>query len=179
MVFPGFDSRAADGKRRKVKPRNGNTTMIPQADKERFQRIANLDAYDIAAEYGCDYSGDSDPINHDGFFFDARDWERYGYASIVEFWTNDDGREQITIVECRTVNKPSDMGPVWQSYGIGPDDPIRDSVQAQIEAVKSWHGSDPVEDFSGPYVKRFNLADWPNHWRIWRSVEGWIKSLGA
>ncbi len=152
--------------------------MISPDEKAQFQRIADMDAWNIAKEYGCHYSGDCSPIPHGGFFYDARDWEKYGYASIVEFWCDDDSREDTLIVECRTVNRPDDMESAFRCIGIEPGNPLRNDVHCQIEAVQSYQGSEPLEDFSGPFVKRFKLADWPHEWRIWRSIDGWIRSLG-
>lgn len=149
--------------------------MIPQETKERFRRIASMNAWDIADEYGCSYSGDRSPIPHGGFFYDTRDWEEYGYASIVEFWL--DSESGSIVVECGTVNRPDDMESDFQCLGIGPDDPERNNIHAQIAACRYGSGIEPSEDFNGRYVKSFKLDDW-KEWRIWRSVDGWIRQLG-
>ena len=150
--------------------------MIPQETKERFQRIADMSGWDIAKEYGCGYSGDGSPIPHGGFFYDARDWELYGYASCVEFWL--DSESGSIVVECGTINRPDDMESDFRCIGIGPDDPNRDNVHCQIEACKAYWGYEPIEDFGGRYVKSFRLDDWPHEWRIWRSVDGWLRQIG-
>lgn len=151
--------------------------MIPPEEKARYDHLASLGAWEIARFYGCDYSGDCNPLEHGGYFYDSRNWEAYGYASCVEFW--EDCENDCLVVQRGTINKPSnpeDMESAWQCIGIAPDDENRSNIHAQIDAIRSYCGIEP-DGTSYPDLKNFRLEDW-QEWRIWRSIDGWLRFLG-
>ncbi len=153
-------------------------SKISPEEKQLYQHIADLAGWNIAKHYNCGYSGDSDPIQHGGFFYDVRDWEKYGYANCVELWMDPES-EDVLHVQTGTINKPyrpEDMESCWQSMEIDSDDEIRSNINAQIEVVRSSWGIEP-DGTKYPCVKTFRLAEWAE-WRIWRSVAGWLTSLG-
>ena len=82
------------------------------------------------------------------------------------------------MVECGTVNRPKDMESAWRCIGIEPGNPLRDNIHCQIDAAKSYHGSEATEDFSGRYERTYDPATW-KEWRIWRSLDGWLKRLNS
>ena len=151
--------------------------MISPEEKAKFERIASMSSWDIAKHYGCSFSGDCNPIEHGGFFYDSRDWEAYGYASCVEFW--DDHENGCLIVQRGTIQKPSqpeDMNSAFRCIGMAVDDENRENIHAQIEAVRYYCGIEP-DGTSYPDLKNFDLDQW-QEWRIWRSIEGYIQPLG-
>lgn len=151
--------------------------MISTEEKAKFERIASLSSWDIAREYGCHFSGDVDPINHGGFFYDARDWDAYGYAQCVEFW--EDYEHDCLVVQRGVINRPDDddMESVWRGIGIDADSEERDNIHAQIEAARSYCGIEP-DGTDYPELKNFRLEDW-KEWRIWRSIDPWLRQLGS
>lgn len=138
------------------------------------EQLSSLDAWQIAERFDCCYQGDVNPIDHGGFFYEVRDWESYGYASIVEFWVDPESDE--TVIECRTVNRPDDMQSLFDNCGMEFPAPDQLSAHVQIWLVQSANGSEPLEDFSGPYVQRF--PEDTDEDAIWESVRGWIEQLG-
>jgi hypothetical protein len=138
--------------------------------------LASLAGWDIAVAFGCGYSGDSNPIEHGGFFYDLRDWESYGYAATVEFWSDPEASNDTLIVQTGTIHKPNreTLKNALTSIGLNPND--THPLEAEIEATKSWVGIEP-EGTEFPYLKHFVLKDWRED-RIWRSIRGWIEQLG-
>lgn len=147
---------------------------VTAEDKATYVKLASLSAWEIADHFGCHYDGDSNPIEHGGFFYDTRDWESGGYASTVEFWWDDDADQLV--VQRGTISKPQDLAACWNCAGT-PDDPdLRNDTRAQIEAVKSYWGITP-DGVTYPDLMNFRLDDWAE-WRLWRSVAPWLKALG-
>jgi len=151
---------------------------------------AEASPWELAKLLGIGYCGDSNPVDHDGWFYGVHDWPDHGYASIVEFT-----RDGSTLwVECRTVNHPGDKetAEAFASHDVDPFD-LSDSerVFAEIECVRGHWGSEPVEDYSGRLAQRFRryeTDDDEREWMddegnrldedgIWNAVAGWIKGL--
>lgn len=151
---------------------------IASSDVDLFKRIESMAGWDIASHYGCDYSGNINVIPHGGYFYDLRDWERYGYARIVEFMVLDgpDDDEPQLWVECGTVNRLKGKELTSAMDCIGNPDIDDDSrIHVEIDACKSYAGFD--RDECG--TRTFKLANWPQEWRIWRQVNGHLINLGA
>jgi len=137
-----------------------------------------LDAWTIAKRFNCDYTGDANPIDHDGTFYDFRDWQAHGYASCVRFTRIADDGDALT-VECATINKPADMSSAFACCDVPIEE--RDNVHAQIQACLGYMGAETLEDFSGPYVMRFAPDSDGNidEDKVWNSVRAWIANLGS
>lgn len=145
------------------------------ATKAYYQELASLSGWDIAKRLGCHYSGDSDPIQHDGFFYDVRDWENYRHANVVEFWNDVDNKRLV--IQRGTIDSPD--GPihggewmeVWKSFGLSPTI----NIYAQIEACRYAKGIVP-DGTAYPDVMTYKWNEWQD-WRIWKSCEHWIREL--
>lgn len=151
--------------------------MVTTEEKEFFQRLASMSGWNIADEFGIHYSGDSNPIPHGGFFYNVGNWEKEGYADVVEFW--DDHEHKCQVVQQGTIHKPkteAEWESVWSSIGCEANDEIRNNIHAQIEAVRCHSGIMP-KGITYPYLKDFDLETWAE-WRIWRSIAGMLKELG-
>lgn len=143
--------------------------------------FSSFAAWDIAKRIGCGYTGDANPIDHGGTFYDVRDWERYGYASCVRFTRIDDTLH----VECATVNRPSDLTDCYACCGfarrgdklVASQGEIDITPEVEIECVLAYWGAEPVEDYSGRMVQRF--AEETDEDDIWQAVSGWLSSLGC
>jgi hypothetical protein len=147
------------------------------AEKAGWQQVASLSGWDVAAHYGCSYIGDCNAIDHGGYFYDPRDWEPYGYASVVEFW-RDPEDDDVLYVQRGTVHRPQtakEWRSAWSCIGA-PEDDTRHNVHAQIDAARSWGGIE-TDGTSYPALKTFRTTDW-HEWRIWRSVHDWLAALG-
>lgn len=79
------------------------------------KKLAEMDAWAIAEHFNLGYSGDMNVIEHGGYFYNLRSWEEYGYASCVEFWWDHD--RDAVVVECGTINKPSDLADCFRTCG--------------------------------------------------------------
>lgn len=145
--------------------------MVSADEKTLYRQLASQSGRDIAQHFRCSYYGDCDPINHGGFFYDPRDWEAYGYASCVEFWTHPETGELI--VRSGVINRVGDFDKCMTYNGI--TDPIdRENVDIQIECFRWYSGIEP-DDYQ--ITRRYNLENW-QEWRIWRSVAHLLKQLG-
>lgn len=140
--------------------------------KEFFQHVASLAGWDVAKLAGCDYSGDHDPIQHGGFFYETENWEKYGYANIVDFCLLDDG---YLYVEQGTVNRPNDTAKLLTAIRNFCGEYVDvHNIHVQIDYCKGYNGYDHSE--YGP-TRKYRLEDWPHEWRIWKSVYHVIESL--
>jgi len=142
------------------------------------RKLSDYSSWDIARYFNCEFSGDMNCIDHGGFFYDSRDWKKFGYASIVEFWRDCDNNDEI-VVRCATVNnnQSSQDGKQYipnSDYGELSQETI-ESVEFQIEDTHSHWGSETLQDFSGDYVESFPDETPEN--TIWRKINGWMKSL--
>lgn len=136
------------------------------------ERMASMAAWDIATAFGCGYSGDYNPVEHGGFFYNKRDWLAYGYASCVEFW-HDPEQDDVLVVQRGTVHKLKDMEAAFKCCGIEAE---VGNVDAEIEACRSYGGIEP-DGTRYPDLMTYRLADWRER-NIWKSVRGWIEELG-
>jgi hypothetical protein len=165
----------------------GDTTTTKNIEK-----MASLAGWDLAKELGCHFAGDCNYTDHNGYFYDAREWRRNGYAPIVNFCRVADDQDALR-VECATVNRPDDMADClkscgWKYDGTGSAIAIVDDysgeviadeldvmARVEIEACKDYQGAETGEDFSGPYVQRFE--DGTEDRAILKDVIGWIENL--
>lgn len=136
--------------------------------------LSSMSGWDVAKHFGCDYTGDANPIDHDGTFYDARDWEQYGYASCVQFTRIADDDDAL-LIECGTIHKPEDMQPCYECCGVGDD--VEKTTHVQIECALAYYGAEPTEDMSGRLSQRF--ADGTDEDEIWNAVTGWLQFLGT
>lgn len=135
------------------------------------EQLSDMSPHAIADHYGIGYSGDMNPIEHGGFFYSLGDWEKYGYASCVEFW--EDPETGALIVQPGTIHKSADMTGAFQSSGIEPEH--QDNIHAQIDAVRSYCGIEP-DGIAYPSLKSFQFSNRKER-NIWKSIRGWIEAL--
>jgi hypothetical protein len=157
--------------------------MVLTEEKTRFHHIASLNAWAIASHFNCEFDGDSNPINHGGFFYNPRTWDTDGYVNAVEFYQcpRDDRptNDKHLIVQLGTIRKPKDnegWESCWSCIGIAADDPDRKLPRAQVWACRAGRGINP-KGITYPYVKEFNLRRWAE-WRIWMNISDWLIELG-
>lgn len=158
-------------------------STVSFADQQLYRRLASMSGWKIADHFGCHYAGDFDPIGQGGFFYDSRDWVDHGYASVVEFWLDEDRLDNyncpyILHVTTGTINKRSaeDTESAWRICGVESDDPDRQNIFAQIETMRSAWGIEPSDDEI--FKRRYKLSEW-SEWRIWRSVSSLLSQLGS
>jgi len=132
--------------------------------------FAALSGWAIAEHFGCQYYGDGSPVPHGGVFYDMRDWQRYGYANVVNIYKDPEG-EPIMTVERGTLNKPEDMQSAFDCAGTPKDQ--YDNPAAQIEAVFAACGVEP--DSVNPW-SYFPIDDED---RLWEETEQDLKLLGS
>lgn len=145
--------------------------MISSEEREALIGLADRSGPEIARHFGCEYTGDVDPIRHGGTFYDARKWSEDGSASVVEFR---EGRgDNETIVARGYVYRPRGGGlldAMRSCWGDRHEELVGDA-RSEIEAALSWSG---IEEDS---AKTYNLDTWKD-WRIFRSVKTWLEALG-
>ncbi len=150
--------------------------MSQTTQKLTNEQLADMPPWQIADAIGIGYDGDINPVEHGGFFYDFRDWERWGYANAVEFW--EDPETHALVVQTGTIHKPNDMTATLLHFGAELADEERNNIHFQISACKA-HISMQCDGTEYTYLKTFN----PDHWRkeknIWKSIRGWIEALGA
>lgn len=131
------------------------------------RQLSVMDAWDIARAYGLSYSGDRDVLNHGGYFYSTSEWESWGYAATLDFWTDDDNTLRV---EERTVNRQEGdrLERAMACVGLAAHD---DNVHAQIDACHAYYGAD-----SGDWDATFNLDTWKEH-RIWKMVRRQLEIL--
>lgn len=158
--------------------------MVSTITKELTTELASLPGWTIAERFNCGYSGDSSPTIHGGFFYDFRTWETEGYARCVEFWHDPESPKlgtnlQRLVVQQGTIHRPKtedQWESCWSCLGIAKDDPNRQNVHAQVEAVRGGCGIEPAGT-SYPYLMDFNLTTW-HEAKIWHRVIPWLQELG-
>lgn len=129
-------------------------------------------AWDIAKHFGCHYIGDCNAFEHGGTFYSLTDWQ-YGYASTVDIWKDPETGE--TVVECGTVNQCEyTIDDLCQCYGCTPEE-VNDHLV--FDWCKSQWGCETLEDFGGPYVKRF--SEDADETEFWAQISGWLRGLSA
>lgn len=145
---------------------------MPTLTKEQYQELSSLSAWDIANRIGIHYSGDCSPIPHGGFFYDAKDWEQYGYANCIEFWIDPDTTPDTLRITIGTIHKPDDMSGAFECCDVPEAE--RSNIHAQIVACRDYNGIEPDEHQE--YSRAYNLETW-SEWRIWKSVYPLLLSL--
>jgi len=126
-------------------------------------QLASMGASQIAAEMGCHYSGDENVLLHGGFFYDAREWEEYGYASVVEFHES----EGVVTVSTGTVCKRN-LEPAFKCIGYSGD---LNNIHAQIEACRAYGGI----EWDG-FSRSYRLCNW-REGRLWARIRHLIEGL--
>lgn len=163
--------------------------MMDAKDKAKQFGLSSLSGWELAELFGCHFTGDVNPLRHGGTFYEADNWERYGYAFCVSF-ADVDGK---LLVEAGTINRPKDMAPCFKCCGIAPKD--QNNIHAQIESALGYWGLETDEDFSGRYSRWFEercdvyTDDDTDLWvendgtvfetedSLLESLSGWIKGL--
>ena len=135
------------------------------------EQLASMSAHDIAKQLGLGYSGDMNPIDHDGTFYETSNWQAYGYVSCLRF-TRADGH---LWVEYGTINRADDMAECLRTIGAES----ADSVEVEIEACLATWGAEVSDDFGGPYSQMFNENEHDDidESEVWDSVVGWLYGL--
>jgi len=157
--------------------------------------LSKLSSWNIAEHFGCKFTGDMNPVGHDGTFYDPRDWAEYGYASCVALTRlPDEGNGAALLVECGSINKPSTEGGLLECFatcGWKPvpgtpyleqsGDRIGRTPEVEIECVLAHWGFDRTEDFGGPYVQSFPEDEDGNidEDTVWAAISGWLSGLGS
>lgn len=144
--------------------------------REDIRELATLSGWDLAEKIGCQFAGDMNYTDHGGYFYETKNWEKYGYAECVEFECYE-GRKVVTAA---TINKCEDMAQCLATIGLTLED-LKSSepevrTLVEIEACKATWGAEPTEDFTGEYKHSFP-DDVKDH-RILGKAIGWIESLG-
>jgi hypothetical protein len=145
--------------------------------------------WQIAEELGLNYSGDSDPINHGGVYYETRNWLPYGYASAVELYPLDDRSEDSILVTRGTINRPDNADRMRGALGCvgaielweemreaGRNDPNNylGLIHLEIEACRAYMGIEPNHYTQD---KTYKVASWRKEWRLWRSILPLLLSL--
>jgi hypothetical protein len=154
--------------------------------------------WQIAEELGLSYSGDSNPIDHGGVYYETRNWLPYGYASAVELYPMEERQgssyrapiEELLLVMGGTINRPDDadgmrsaldtigMREEWEEMReMGRNDPNNylGLIHLEIEACRAYMGIEPSG--SGSDEKIYKVATWRKEWRLWRSMLPLLLSL--
>ncbi len=120
------------------------------------------DPYKLAEAGLVHYTGDVDPLGHDGYWYNSSEWEKNGYASAVDVGCILDGPSgaRHLYVSKLVINKPKDMKSAFDCCGVEEErqgDPL-----VQIEACKSYGHYDPdCSDYREPSVYQFIVIDFP------------------
>lgn len=96
--------------------------------------------YDLAKEYGLFYSGDISPIPHGGYWYSLAEWEKWGYAPIVEVreWRGDDE----FLVSVGSVNRQEGERLDRAMRSVGCTKEEESDPHWQIDAIKGYWGAD-------------------------------------
>jgi hypothetical protein len=157
-----------------------------------LDKLASLAGWDLAGQLGCQFSGDCNYTDHGGYFYDAREWRRNGYASAVEFCRLADDDDSLH-VSCGSIPRPDSLSDClascgWKYDGTGSaialvnesGEVITDldiMARVEIESCRGHWGIEPQEDFGGPYVQRFE--DGTEDAEILEAVIGWLEGLSG
>jgi hypothetical protein len=93
------------------------------------------------------YSGDCNPIDHDGRWIDTRDWAEHGYASCVGICSYDN----LIDIEFGTINKTGTLAEMATCYGIDVDEI---TMHHKIDYAHSQFGAE-----NGDNPERFTRLD--------------------
>lgn len=108
--------------------------------------------YELAKKLGIHYSGDVNPFNHGGMFFESKNWPVYGYAECVEFYQVGN----VTNVCCATINKLEGDDLLSALCCASVPDECHNNIEAIIYACYSYAGCELVEDFDGVHHESFD-----------------------
>lgn len=135
--------------------------------------LASASPWDIAKHFNCHFTGDMNPIDYGGVFYDSRDWEKNGYACAVSFmlWNNK------LFVQRGTIHKWDNDKQRENAFSyIELPESEHDNIHAQIEACLAHNGIE-LEGCNYPDAMSYDLENWTEA-NIWKSVKGWIEELG-
>jgi len=138
---------------------------------ELIDALMDLSPWEIAQRLGIRYTGDMNPFDHDGTFYETSNWEKYGYACCVRI-ISADGRR---FSESATIHRPGDLAKCIESAGLDPE--LELNTEAEIESVLGYWGAETDEDFSGQYLH--NFPDDVSERRFWKHCAGWILGLAS
>lgn len=157
-----------------IKNRSPEILALIYPDPDEYTRqeaeyMTTLSGWDIAEWCGCYYSGDSDPLNHGGYFYNLTNWERkrWNYADFVELIPVQDGKEEKVIVSEGTIHNGS-LQSAFRCLGI--EDVDTSDPHMQVEACKCYFGAE------SNYEKTYTLANW-KEWRLWKRILPLIKAM--
>ena len=144
----------------------------PRNRARHFDRLASMDAGEIAEHYGCRYHGADDPIEDRGVFFDASRWLSNGVAQAVEF-EYDEVADALRVWR-GVVHRPNrhTQWRLWRESGSPIDEYTVDD--AIVDAIRNFGLDVPSARF--PDVLTFKLREWKPG-RIWKSVHSWLTEL--
>ncbi len=149
--------------------------MLTPEQREEAELLASLSGWDIASHFGCRYTGDMNPIQYGGHFYDPRSWEEDKEADIVEFWLNEENWDDpILNVQRGTLYRP-DQKMVDEAFKCFEEELPR-TPECEIEALLNHTGYDH-HGHEYPGLIRFRLSTW-KEWRIWKQVTPWLRALG-
>jgi len=137
-------------------------------------KMAEMSAHAIAAVLGLGYMGDCNVMDHDGYFYNTKHWEKDDYADCLAF-TRADGK---LYVELGTIHREDDMDTCLQVIGyqhsLG-----KPNVEVQIEACHATWGLETAEDFDGKFVQTFTPDEWGyiDEEPVWEAIKGWLFGL--
>ena len=147
--------------------------------------LESMSPWDIAELLGVGFTGDMNPVDHGGTWYETRNWVEYGYASAVSMYRV----YNRLYVEFCTINK-MDLDAAlrccgWERCGEGKvrqegtTDELDLCVEMEIECCLSYAGAETDEDFSGPYLRKFRPNKDGNlrEFRVWDEIKGWLESL--
>jgi hypothetical protein len=146
--------------------------------------LSDLSAFEIAKRLKCGFTGDCNPIDHNGTFYDTRDWAEYGYASCVAFTRlPDEGNGATLLVECGTIHRPLTEKELLECFATcgQSGDRIGRTPEVEIECVLAHWGFEVQEDFGGPYTQQFPEDEdgCIDEDEVWQAIEGWLSGLGG
>ena len=135
-------------------------TMIPCE----LAQLLSTDACEIQ------FTGDMNPFDHGGTFYETSNWRDYGYASCVQF-TPIEGRTLVTSGSIHRLND-EEMRSAHECCDTPAE--YRDTTVGEIEACLGHGGCETDEDFSGQYAEWFDEDSESDAWTL---ALNWIRGL--
>jgi len=144
----------------------------------------DLSGPEIAKQLGYSYTGDMNPIDHDGTFYATRDWKENDYAPCVRF-QNYDG---MLHVEKGSINRPADLNACYRTCGWRLEDSqvvddytgesweVTDEVE--IEAALNHWGAETDRQQDGDCIQHFTEAQQDDEDEVWLAIKDWLEELG-
>lgn len=149
------------------------TATRPTFDTAFFKRLPSLTGWAIAGLYGLHYEGDSNAIDHGGTFYNLSTWDKWGYASCVELYPieGERGEGSLLMVSSGVIYRPNDD--TLRAALASCDVPNTADTATIVDAIKSYCGAEPCDQLGHTYT----LSNWPNEWRLWKSIHPLLLSL--